>query len=224
MLQQKKYAKRNIRIFFSGTCAQVYERMSFDMMNRFKSIQIIQDNYKGKIKYLKTKKDIVNVLAERQEIIFCVNEITLDTTVKHLLKARKYCEFLRKSDFFLALPGYSMPHSHNCIEAMACGTIPVLNYAEYFYPPLEDGVNCIIFNDDKNLIENITRVLNMNEKKIELMHKNVEVYYENYLSPEVVMYKLQKELTKNKVNLLVNDECESISLYLDAIEKNIFLA
>src|SRR3990167_5062911 len=62
-------------------------------------------------------------------------------------------------DFFLAPPGVQMPLCHNIIEAIAVGTIPFTNYYNWFEVPLEDGKNCIAFNDEKELLQ---RLLDLN--------------------------------------------------------------
>jgi hypothetical protein len=52
-------------------------------------------------------------------------------------------------NFFLACPGFIMPYSHNVVEAMSVGAIPVIQdtYAHMFFPTLKHNINAIIFTD-----------------------------------------------------------------------------
>ena len=53
---------------------------------------------------------------------------------------------------------------HNAIEAMAVGTVPVLEYASLFSPPLEHGVNCIDLSSFEDIDDAIKEILSF--KKI----------------------------------------------------------
>ena len=65
------------------------------------------------------------------------------------------------TDFLVCAPGMAMPMSHNIIEALGVGTIPLTNYPEWFLPALENGVNCLVFRDTDDLIERVDEILRM---------------------------------------------------------------
>jgi hypothetical protein len=90
-------------------------------------------------------------------------------------------DFLATADFFLCCPGVVIPQSHNAIEAMSVGTIPVLQYADYFHPELIDGVNCITFTDEQELLKKVNSLFVMPQDKISSMRNAVIDYYERYL-------------------------------------------
>lgn len=90
-------------------------------------------------------------------------------------------DFLATGDFFLCCPGIVIPQSHNAIEAMAVGAIPILQYAEYFHPALAHGVNCIAFSGEADLVEKIWEVMRMDASAVARMRLNVIAYYEKYL-------------------------------------------
>lgn len=90
---------------------------------------------------------------------------------------------LANSHFFLACPGVRYPMSHNIIEAMAVGTIPVTQYPEMFFPALEHGKNCLVFNDANDLLQVIETAASMSETQRAKMRLAVQNYYENFLSP-----------------------------------------
>ena len=90
---------------------------------------------------------------------------------------------LAQADFFLACPGGSMPLCHNLIEAMAVGTIPILEYPEYLDPALRDGVNCLAFSGAENLIPTARRALELKPEQIRRMREAVCAYFRHHLAP-----------------------------------------
>lgn len=100
---------------------------------------------------------------------------------------------LSKFSFFLACPGIVMPHSHNLIEAMSSGTIPVIQkkYAEMLHPPLQNTINCIQFADENDLPNALKLAYNLSENKIIELSKNVSTYYNNFLTPRAVVENIE---------------------------------
>jgi glycosyltransferase involved in cell wall biosynthesis len=115
----------------------------------------------------------------------------------------RWLEALGKADFFLACPGVGMPLCHNLIEALAAGSIPILQYATYLPHPLEDGVNCLVFCDTESLRKVIGTALAMSPENIRTMRANVRNHYEEFLAPGTFANRL---LTKKslKTILLMN--------------------
>lgn len=95
----------------------------------------------------------------------------------------RWLEALAKADFFLACPGVGMPLCHNVIESLAAGTVPILQYAAYLPPPLEDGVNCLAFSNAAGLRDVIGRVLAMKQEEILRLRAGVKSYYDEFLAP-----------------------------------------
>ena len=85
---------------------------------------------------------------------------------------------LTKFDFFLALPGIEIPQSHNVIEAISMGCIPVIqqSYANLFSPPLENKINAIIFENFIDLDIVINEIFKLNVSEINELRKNVLDY------------------------------------------------
>ncbi|WP_035563745.1 hypothetical protein [Hymenobacter sp. IS2118] len=94
---------------------------------------------------------------------------------------------LAQTNFFLACPGFAQPMCHSLTEAMAIGTIPILEHPEYLFPPLENKKNCIAFAGKSGLKQAIEEVLAMTVAEIELMRSNVVDYYEEHLSGAAVV-------------------------------------
>lgn len=125
------------------------------------------------------------------------------------IDASKWLETLSYSSFFLACPGVVMPHSHNLFEAMAVGTIPIIQFGEIFYPPLEDNVNAIFFKDLEDLILKINYIINLNENEISKLSENVIKYYETQVSPKSFGNKLDI-LEYGKYEMYINVEYFSV--------------
>ena len=123
-------------------------------------------------------EDWLRLSSEGNKEKLCIIESQKFRIPKH-----QWLPTLAKTDFFLALPGVKMPMSHNAVEAMAVGCIPVLSYPEMFDPPLEDGVNCIVYTDITGLIEGVQRALNMDDDQVSVIRSNAQAYYDEYLTP-----------------------------------------
>lgn len=90
--------------------------------------------------------------------------------------------------FFLCAPGVFMPLCHNLIESLSVGGIPVIqkSYSDLLSPPLEDGVNAVIFDREGELNSTIDRCLSMSDVLIAKLAKNARLYYDEYLTPAAV--------------------------------------
>lgn len=98
-----------------------------------------------------------------------------------------------------------MPMCHNVIEAMAVGTIPIINYPEWLNPGLVDMENCIAFDSKADLAKKITEVLNMKREQIDEMRTRVIEYYQNNLDPAGFMKKLESNTDKEITLLMITD-------------------
>ncbi|WP_298528034.1 hypothetical protein [uncultured Christiangramia sp.] len=120
--------------------------------------------------------------------------ILIDTIKDFRIKNNLLKSILSKFDFFLALPGIEIPQSHNVIEAISMGCIPVIqkSYAELFSPPLENQVNAIIFNNFTELDNVIEAIFNLNYSRILELRINVLNYNYNHLIPKAIVEKVKK--------------------------------
>ena len=100
--------------------------------------------------------------------------------------------------FFLCAPGVFMPLCHNLIEAMSVGAIPLIqrSYAELLEPPLEHGVNAMVFNGEDDLLPCVNEALHMDPIEITDMKQRVLDYYEQYLTPSAVVSRILAPETK----------------------------
>lgn len=103
------------------------------------------------------------------------------------LKLNDYFNFLQESNFALTPPGIRKPFSHNLVEAIFNGAIPLMQYPNLLSPSLIHLSNCLAFNNEKEFLEAIEFVLNCDSQTVINMRKNVKNYYNTYLKPESVV-------------------------------------
>jgi hypothetical protein len=118
----------------------------------------------------------------------------IDTTIASI-EARYWAHVLSGAEFFLAAPGASFPLSHNAVEAMYAGAIPIIQYPQYFDPPLEHGVNCITFRDGAELESRVREVLAMDPDRIASIRRGSVEYHERYLRLEPLIDRLRDTAT-----------------------------
>lgn len=118
--------------------------------------------------------------------------IIIDKSTQFSLPFKEHKIGLCNFNFYLAMPGIEVPESHNLIEAMKNGCIPVIHeeYSRLMSPPLIDRVNAIIYKELSQLNNTIQKAFNMREEEISLMSKNVMAYYDQYLDPKAIVKKI----------------------------------
>jgi hypothetical protein len=182
-LDEYRKFERTIGIYFSGnTDVGVYNNSNivsrFGILTRWQIITTLK-------KYIHLL-DKGNNFTRGLKHSIIINAWEWSTThskdLNYRIDTPKWLSKLASCNFFICCPGIIIPFSHNAIEAMSVGTIPVLQYSELFEPPLVNGINCITFNNS-NLIDIIIEILNLDEIKIESMRNEVIKYYEQYLTP-----------------------------------------
>ncbi len=111
------------------------------------------------------------------------NTLTIATTQDLPIPSEQWIQTLALSDFYFACPGVEMPLCHNLIEALAAGSIPILQYPQYLSPPLTGGADCLIYSCESSLIEVLNKALNMPSEEIGEMRLSAQEYYKNHLQP-----------------------------------------
>ena len=140
-------------------------------------------------------------------IVVAIDERGGDRIGKSFLSQADYFEAMRECDFVLSPPGWCMPISHNLIEAMFCGAIPITNAGNYMVPALRDGVDYLAFEDGEGLSSLIERTQAMDVGEVEFMRQAVREYYKKFLAPDSWLEKL---IGSDSDCLLVNAEENSV--------------
>jgi len=140
---------------------------------------------------IRSERELLDVLSGKA--LSPIGFYLVDTDYYRILQAQWF-HVLGQAETFLAPPGVRHPLSHNIVEAMAVGTIPVTNYPEWFHPPLEEDVHCFTFRSRDDLLKRLTLIRDMPSKRLEEMRQAVLAYYDEYLDPARFVQKLQKHL------------------------------
>ena len=109
----------------------------------------------------------------------------------------------------LSPPGWCMPVSHNLVESMFCGAIPITNAGSFMAEPLTDGVNCLEFEDAVGLVSVIEWASAMDSGEVSRMQEAVQDYYERFLEPQALAERLRQS---DCGKILVNAEENSVPL------------
>jgi hypothetical protein len=149
------------------------------------------------------------------------NKFVLADNSSYRIDSGEWLETIAKSDFFLCPPGYVMPMCHNVTEAMAVGTIPVINYPEWMTPGLVDMENCIAFSSREELVSKIRLVLELGNEKIYDLRSSVIDYYRKYLDPASFIDRLESRPEKKIPLLMITDAY--VAKHADRLNRNSIL-
>ena len=174
--------RRRFRIGFFGTHDREFytKHYHFPGMNRFEILEVFLQKFGNRMKRLRGfPRDW-----DPCEIAVSIDGRGGDRQGKSFLPQEQYFAALRECDFVLSPPGWCMPVSHNLIEAMFCGAIPITNAGSFMAEPLTDGLNCLELDDAVGLVSVIERALAMGVGEVSRMQQAVRDYYERFLEPE----------------------------------------
>ncbi|SHI85620.1 Glycosyltransferase involved in cell wall bisynthesis [Rubritalea squalenifaciens DSM 18772] len=189
---------RNTRIFFGGnTRVSSYGDSSvnqvYKVMNRVHVLETVKSFLPAKQQQM-----IRESFNELPPITFaCVETQHFKIPFAHWL------DTIMQADFFLACPGTRMPLCHNLVEALSCGSIPIIQYHKYLTPELIDGENCLTFHDEETLRQAIQRAVEMPETEVLKMRAAALRYYEDNLT-EGQFAKRLLDTPSKQITLLLN--------------------
>lgn len=187
--------QRNWRMFFGGHCSiESYSRIRkytrLRPVNRYHVVREVQRYFSESTLSITSDAQLESALGQRHESFVMIDNAHYRTDPS------RWLGLLSQSDFFLAAPGCDYPLSHNAIEAIAVGTIPVLEYDSLFTPPLRDGENCIVYRGIDGLRHAAARVETMDQSDIRRLRAGVIDYYKTHLSPQAFCEQLENNRTQ----------------------------
>jgi hypothetical protein len=194
---------RDIRVVFAGAEGPQYDAISYPLMSRHRVLHALR-NFRPAPIVVVQRKELCTLRDAAMVLVMAGGSID-DRECPPLLSPTEYLALLGRSDFAIAPPGLVMPHSHNVIEAMAVGCIPILNYPELFQPVLQDGINCLAFMEEQELQQQVRRALSMSSTEVARMRQEVIHYYESVLAPAAFGRRLQ-QVDGPLIHLHVNGE------------------
>jgi hypothetical protein len=174
--------RRRFRIGFFGTHDREFytKHYHFPGMNRFEILEVFLQRFGNRMKRLRGfPRDW-----DPCEMAVSIDGRGGDRRGKTFLSQDHYLEALRECDFVLSPPGWCMPVSHNLVEAIFCGAIPITNGGAFMAEPLADGINSLEFQNVEGLVAVIERALAMDECEVVRMRDTVRDYYDQFLDPK----------------------------------------
>ena len=173
--------RRRFRIGFFGTQDREFytKHYHFPGMNRFEILEIFLKKFGDRMAQVSGAPD----QWPDSEIVVSIDEKGGDRRGKTFLSQEHYFEALQECDFVLSPPGWCMPVSHNLIEAMFCGAIPITNSGAFMAQPLEVGRDCLGFSGEPDFVAAIEKALSISDQEIEQMRGAVWDYYGRFLEP-----------------------------------------
>lgn len=179
-LQAYRISTRKIRILFAGNWNEAgYNNPllgeMFGKLTRFQILDFLQA--KNLVKNIHTQQELDDLLSGSYWNGF----VLLSKAIR--INQADWLRMISQSDFFLCPPGVLFPWSHNSAEAMAVGTIPLINYPDWFFPPIETQKQCIAFSSTAELEHAIDNILHMSAEEVAAMRSQVIDYYVQHLDP-----------------------------------------
>jgi hypothetical protein len=207
-VDQLRQETRTIKVLFAGNIRgrgyesfkNTYMRTKFRKLLRPEIIATVLSNLGSQVMLVDEEEQMQRVLSG-----WATDKCVIVDSSKVRVQPANWLRFVANSEFFLCPPGVSMPLCHNVIEAMAVGSIPILNYGEWFQPSLQDGCNCVEFDDANDLIRKVTGAMRLGRSQTDEMRRNVIKYYQDYLAPERFEEKVMTGVS-SETTLFVNVE------------------
>ena len=106
--------------------------------------------------------------------------------------SEEFLDMLATASFFIAAPGVGMPHSHNLIESLAVGTVPITNYGHLARPALTER-EAVLFSDGE-VREAVERALAMPADERTRMSRAAAAYYDEHVSAAAFGRRLEAAL------------------------------
>ena len=178
--------RRRHRLFFGGVVNAGYaERFDFPMLPRPAVIEVVRDTFRAESCVVSRRADLAALRRTDRPIVLIVfgGDVT-PMASNHFLGRERYARLLARSEFALCPPGVFMPHSHNLVEALAVGTIPVLNYPDFCRPALTPGVDCLAFRTPDDLVAAVRRALDAPAGEVRALRRAATDLYDDHLAPE----------------------------------------
>jgi hypothetical protein len=192
---------RDIRLLFAGSCHAGYYDNRDIITNRYGKMTRF-----AVIEALRARGDWFDVRDPADlERIHGVGRPVLIDSARARIPSHAWLDTVASADVMLCPPGTIMPMSHNIIEAMGVGTIPLTNYPDWFFPSLEHGKNCFIFRSAADLLTAVEEIRSLPMERIEEMRSACRDYYDRHLDPRVAATRMLASPSR-EIRLHVLDE------------------
>jgi len=189
-----RISPRNIKIFFAGNLNRdIYGKSSAMLPGGLTRVDIVD----AVLAEFCQEKDTC-LISRADEILRAMDRghsspLIIFNATESRISRDKWLKLVSSCNFFLCLPGVLMPMSHNIIESMAVGTIPIFNYPDWIHPKPVHGENCLIYKSLEDLFEMIRMVQNLDNGAIYALRKSASRFYDEHLDPSAFLKKIEAD-------------------------------
>ncbi len=184
--------ERPVGILFGGNCdegtyASKIMEQEYGILNRIEISRIAANMPDTSVFFPTSREAFETALAKgelRKKLVW------IDTTLFRIPQA-EWLNLVSKSRFFICTPGVRYPYCQNLNEAMACGSVPLLQFPDAYFPPLESGTNCLSFKASEDFPDTVGQALKMNDSAWKGLRKRAIAYHEDHLSLNSLAGRLQ---------------------------------
>lgn len=166
-------------------------------INRVQLVKKIIEDFPDQVFIPKTKTEFRN----NEGATICIVDRS-----NFSLEICEYLKLLKMSWFSLCPPGVKVPFSHNLIETMYMGSIPILQYGDLLSPSLKEEKHCLAYSDKRSFNLTLKKAFQMEEREKMRMVENVQQYYSDYLNPESAISNLEKSLSRGTDTIYIWQE------------------
>jgi len=195
---------RSMRAFFSGEMlGYTVNRITYPKakLTRLEIVEVARELSGDRTVFVQQQSEFDRMLAGG----FVDKCVILDTS-RFRVPDHAWLDVLSRAEFFLAPPGIVMPMCHNSVEALSVGTIPIINYPEWFEPRLEHLRNCIAFDDRRDLTAKLASIFAMGPAAIATMRQEAIRCYDAHLSSESFTAKIEARPERSIEVLMILEE------------------
>ena len=189
-LQTYRTSERKVRVFFAGNAVPMYYNnpvlKKYGQMTRLEAMNSLLEA-RPDIRHRPDKNEFDALWKGAYK-----HECVLADFTKFKIPPKDWLGILSKADFFICFSGTDFPMSHNTVESLAVGTIPIISYGDWFDPPLENKKNALVYTDKKDLARKVEEAMNMSADEIALLKSGAQRYYDEHLSPESFMRRFEE--------------------------------
>lgn len=174
--------QKNVRLLFSGSWRGYSGGMAtsqFGLLDREKIINVFREHPNTTV--IRTGEEFEALLRQSSSTRFYMVD-----TQHYRIPAERWLETLSHVECFLCPPGVMTPMSYNAVEAMALGTIPLINYGKWFHPRLIDREGCITFRTIEDLNARLDELATISSSDLVNIRSGCLSYYETYLRVEAI--------------------------------------
>lgn len=182
-----QHKKRPLTMLFAGNCdPATYDTPQMDsefgLLNRHELHRLVQALPEDKTVFPKTAQELADLINGAEKNKKPLKKLVWVDTRDFRIPAAQWFDLISKAGFFLCTPGARYPWCQNLNEAMACGTVPVLQYPHLYNPALQQGGCALSFAGKSDFGTVMQEALTMRESRIKQLSANALQYHEGHLS------------------------------------------